>query len=232
MSRYVGPTLEWLNRTLGTTFGLAQGETGSGGLVRATSPTLTTPIIGSYTFATLPSAASNSGALAWVSDIGGYGTLFRSNGTRWTPVGGRAVLAATGTAVTAPGDTNENILATVTVRGNLMGTNDSLRVASSWNYTNSANSKTLRHRLGGIGGTDYLVRAETTSNTVVWESLIANANATNSQVGSRIANPVGSVPTGTVDMTADTTLVITGQKASGGETLTLRSYVVELISGS
>lgn len=70
-------------------------QTGTGTkFVVDTSPTLTTPIIGSYTFATLPSAAANSGATARVTDIGPAtaGSLWLSNGTIWKPVNGRVTL--------------------------------------------------------------------------------------------------------------------------------------------
>lgn len=81
-------------------------ETGSGGgFVRATAPTvtgatLTLPILGAYTVAGLPSAASNTNALAIVTDAANAGSctsggnptpqysLCRSTGSAWAPVGG------------------------------------------------------------------------------------------------------------------------------------------------
>lgn len=47
---------------------------------------------GDFAFANLPSAASYSGYEAFVTDWGVNGTLARSNGTRWLPVNGRALL--------------------------------------------------------------------------------------------------------------------------------------------
>jgi hypothetical protein len=70
--------------------------TGSGAPVRATSPTLTRPILGSSTFAGAASAASNSGAYLFITDLGANGALCRSNGSRWLPVGGRIVLKQAG----------------------------------------------------------------------------------------------------------------------------------------
>jgi hypothetical protein len=43
-----------------------------------------------YTFATLPAAAANSGVTARITDLAN--TLWESNGTRWRPVNGRAVI--------------------------------------------------------------------------------------------------------------------------------------------
>lgn len=71
--------------------------TGSGNtFALATSPILTTPIIGSYTFATLPAAASNSGAVARVTDVGATtaGSLWISNGTIWKPVNGSVAIVS------------------------------------------------------------------------------------------------------------------------------------------
>ena len=60
----------------------------------------------------------------------------------------------------------------------------------------------------------------------------ANRNAQNSQFSNPSGTQVGAstaagVP-GSIDTSAETTLVITGQKATGSETLTLASYLVEL----
>ena len=52
----------------------------------------------SYPFASLPPAAGNGGLIAAVSDIGN-GALFVSNGTRWRPANGHAMLAQRGVPV-------------------------------------------------------------------------------------------------------------------------------------
>jgi len=49
-------------------------------------PTNTRFIDGSFTFATLPSAAANRNKLAWTSDMGATGTYCVSDGTMWEPV--------------------------------------------------------------------------------------------------------------------------------------------------
>lgn len=48
-TRFLGPTLGVLNRLLGTSFASPPGSTGAGALVRATSPTLVTPVLGAAT---------------------------------------------------------------------------------------------------------------------------------------------------------------------------------------
>jgi hypothetical protein len=146
------------------------------------------------------------------------------------------VLGVSGTAASAGANTAENILATVTIPGGLMGPNGQLWVYTLWNYTNSANNKTLRVRLGGAGGTQALAITQTTTTQVADLRIIQNAGAQNSQIffdrGS-VPHPgatsVGVNTTAAIDTSATTTLVITGQKATAGETLSLVSWSVQLI---
>jgi hypothetical protein len=150
----------------------------------------------------------------------------------------KSAVAASNTAVTT-----EEALATITIPANAMGPNGFLRIFTAWTFTNSANTKTFRVRLGGISGTVFWQAAISTQNVFRDIFLIANRNATNSQVGSHIvaaetAGGLGQLgggnlyQTGTIDTSASTTLVITGQKGSSGETLTLEMYFVELFYGS
>jgi hypothetical protein len=146
------------------------------------------------------------------------------------------VLGVSGTAASAGANTTENILATVTLPGGTMGPNGQLWVYTLWNYTNSANNKTLRVRLGGAGGTQALAITHTTSTQFADLRVIQNAGVQNSQIffdrGSTPhpgATSTGVNTTAAIDTSATTTLVITGQKATAGETLTLVSWSVQLI---
>ena len=93
----------------------------------------------------------------------------------------------------------------------------------------------MRVRLGGIGGTAYL--SGTTSGTAQCGNVvyIANRNSASSQVGgvpgvaSGLGGSATALATGAVDTTSDTTLVITGQLATGTDTISLESFVVELL---
>lgn len=147
------------------------------------------------------------------------------------------VLAASAAAVSGAADTAENILATVNIPGGAMGLNGMLRVETKWTVTGSANAKTCRVRLGGIGGQAYQLTAFGASDIAQHDlTTIANRGAANSQIG-RISSAgaggwgvsTGAHTTASIDTSAATTLVITGQKASAGETLTLEAYLVELI---
>lgn len=148
------------------------------------------------------------------------------------------VLGQGGAAVTAPAnDTAENILATISIAAGLMGANDSLEITTLWSFTGSTNLKTMRARLGGIGGTAFMAAARNTGTEVSLQqqTIIRNRNAQNSQVGwtasvtASFGVGTAAVLTGAIDMTALQTLVITGQKATGSETITLESYSVKLV---
>lgn len=145
------------------------------------------------------------------------------------------ILAQSAVAVTAPpNDTNENILATITIPAGAMGANGSLQINKLYTHTSSGNNKTLRARLGGIGGTAFCAVVNT--NSAAWkdERTISNVNAENSQksmiASGAGANTLGGSPTtGAIDTSAATTLVLTAQKATGSETVILEYYRVELM---
>lgn len=135
-----------------------------------------------------------------------------------------------GPRVSGAADTNENTLATVTIPANSMGPNGSVEVDLLLTVTNSGNNKTVRVK---FGGTTYLAGVFTTSAQLALQCRITNAGTTNSQVGIG-GNFVGysgttaAVVTSAVDTTSDVTLLITGQKATGAEALTLESYSVKV----
>lgn len=144
------------------------------------------------------------------------------------------ILAMTAVAAPNTGDTNENTLATITIPAGAMGLNGALRVTSVWSATNNANSKTIRLRLGGIGGTAFLAaniaNAASARDT---DRLVQNRGAANSQVSyaaaSVAATTSSATTTGTIDTSVSTTLLITAQLGSAGDTVTLEGYTVELL---
>lgn len=145
------------------------------------------------------------------------------------------ILGASAVAVSGPADTSENILATITVPAGAMGLNGFVRIAHTWTITSSANSKILRVRFSGAAGTSFFANTLTTFATLKADTIFANRGAANSQVGSSFFTGTGGSSGHTapvaasVDTTAATTIIISGQKASAGETITLESYLVELI---
>jgi hypothetical protein len=141
------------------------------------------------------------------------------------------VLGASVAAVTAPADTNENILATINVP--ILPINAVITYRLQMSQTNNANAKTARFRLGGIGGTDFITGTSLASQArYLWDGVINNRGAVNSQAGAFISGATAlsssTITTGTIDTSAATTLVITAQKATGGDTITLEYYYVQL----
>lgn len=181
----------------------------------------------------LDTASLRAGDNVEVTDLN-YG-VFVWSGTLWRP---RApvLLDASGVAVVTPNNTTENVLATVTVPAGAMGLNGALQLKTSWSCTTSANAKTIRARLGGAAGTQFITIGVTTSVSVSDERRIRNRNSAALQVGSYgttssvgFGTSPGSLPTSALDTLVAQDLVFTGQKALGTETLTLESREVWLL---
>jgi hypothetical protein len=135
---------------------------------------------------------------------------------------------ASGVAVAAPADTNEDTLATIAIPALSVGS--IVRVTSLFSVTNSANNKTLKVK---VGTTNFASPVFTTVATVRMVTEINIRASTSSQVASNAASTsagTGSLAatTGTEAMGSASTMLITGQKASAGETLQLESYFVEI----
>lgn len=160
-----------------------------------------------------------------------------TGGTITGATGVTSVIGASWTAVVAPADTNENVLATINIPAGTLGTTGGARVYFNISCTNNANVKTVRVRYSGIGGGAYFTRDfASTTGGVGWIEL-GNRGATNSQIGgsrgltnanSSFVSNVGT--TSVVDTTAATTIVITAQKATAGDTVTLEYYIAERVN--
>jgi hypothetical protein len=144
------------------------------------------------------------------------------------------VLAASGVQLSHTGNTDETALASITIPAGAMGPNGVLRVTSLWSYTNSGNNKNLRVRLGGLAGTQYTGITATTTATLRHQCQIHNRNAANSQVGvtgslQTYGTNAAAITTSAINTAADAVLAFTAQLASAGETISLESYLVELL---
>lgn len=183
-----------------------------------------------------PSAAAYSGQLGFFTDIGPNGSFFLATSSGWTPLNGHVLLARSAVAASVTGTASETALATVDIPAGLMGTNGQLRITTLWSYTNNANAKTLRVRLGGIGGTSFFQGSATSLATNHCQILIRNRNSASSQVGWAAAGGLAGVgsstsanTTGSIDTSVLATLVISGQLADTLDTASLESYTVELL---
>lgn len=144
-----------------------------------------------------------------------------------------SVLGQSGVASSVTGTTTETTLATIPVPAGIMGLNGVLRITTVWTVTNSANNKALRVVLGGslFSGVDL-----TTTASAQFQAHIRNRGVANSQIGFIVSSGFpfstsgGSPVTGAVNTAVAQNLLITGQLASGAETITLEAYTVELLN--
>lgn len=148
------------------------------------------------------------------------------------------VLAASAVAQALTGTTAETTLATITIPANAMGPNGMVRVTTLWTSTGNNGTKDPRVRFGGVSGAAYSPQQHTASASTISQmaqTRIANRNATNSQVGHVSGAGVGgwgqssAVTTSAIDTTAAQDIVISGQLANAADSLTLQSYLVELL---
>ena len=187
------------------------------------------------TWATLEAPADYIG-LAYVTDVGLSGSLWRSDGATWGLVNGSVVLARGNTDLTVTAaSTAEVDIASFDVPAGLIGTNGMLEVTHFWEATNNANVKTMRVKLGG---TAFFANAAALNSSAIFLPPITriwNRNSQSVQMAFAAANGNTTIATGTakttgaVDTSAATTLAISGQKATGSDTLTLLGYSVRLV---
>lgn len=157
----------------------------------------------------------------------------------WQLSGGRILipLAQSAVAISCPADANEDILATFNLAAGLLGPNGILRLSTTWSFTNNANTKTPRIRFSEGAGTVIATTSMTTALSLKMIATMANRGVQNSQITDALISAGGGVvgqtlTSSAIDTTAATSIVISGQKAVGGDTFTLESYLLELIQGA
>lgn len=185
-------------------------------------------------WANLPTASLNTNKVFLVTDIGRGGSLWRSNGARWMPVGGSVVIAESGVASSVTGTIATTTLASITIPAALMGAEGQLRITTLWSVNaNSANTKT-----GFIifGATTFASIILTSLLTGQCQHIIRNRGISNTQVGfvsggsAIYTTSTSALVTATETTTVDKTLLIQGRTlTSAADTVTLESYTVELL---
>ena len=140
------------------------------------------------------------------------------------------IIAHSGVAAPLTGTVAKTTLATIPISG--LGINGELEIWTLWSWTSSANNKTPRIELGG---TAFFNPTLTTNQSGQGVTIIRNRGAANSQIGfASAAGTLGTgasgnaVVTGAVDTSTSQDLIISGQLANSGETLTLEGYTVKL----
>lgn len=144
------------------------------------------------------------------------------------------VLGQSAVQVTAPANTAFNSLATITVPAGALGANGMITVESVWGMTNNANAKLVGVRLNGSTGTVISQNSVANFSSTTLLGFLANRNSASVQV-TGTPNAVGGVgSTGTAVNTASVntasafTIDLVGQKATGGDTITLDMYKVTM----
>lgn len=145
---------------------------------------------------------------------------------QWLVLGGSAVASA------HTGDTTKTELARCRIPALLP--NSRLRVTTMWSVTGSTNAKTLAFE---YGGSTFLGRSESTSSTVSLRDQreICNRGSTASQVVLPTASMASfgvntAAPTArTVETNIAKDLIFYGTLALDSETVTLESWLVELL---
>lgn len=134
---------------------------------------------------------------------------------------GTAVVTKVGSAVP---------LYTTTVYANTLGTNGELNIESLWSHTSSANNKTISVDFGGTNFGAYVTPSTVLSTK--YSKNIQNRTTATQISSSLITLGDGSynsaVVTGTVDTTADKSLVISGTLATANEVLQLELFSCRL----
>jgi hypothetical protein len=143
------------------------------------------------------------------------------------------VLAQSAAALPKTGDTAETTLATVTVPAGALGPNGTLRITTLWSNTNSANNKTFKVKLAG---TAYGSLVSATTVITRDQRMIHNRGTASSQIG--MPGTVGgfgssgvAAVTSAIDTSQSQDITFTAQLALGTETITLESYLVEVLPG-
>lgn len=134
-------------------------------------------------------------------------------------------------------NTSETILKTVTLPP--LGLNSIIDIDSLFSWTSSANTKTIRVRLGGIGGQLVGSFASTTNLTQQLKTIIRNVNSVSTQKSFSVTSTSGfgtstnAVVSGAINTGVSTTLVFTGQldaaAAAAGDSIRYEASTVKVV---
>jgi len=178
---------------------------------------LLNPLISEYTWANKPSVAP-LGQIICVTDVGENGILCRGDGAKWIrmhPVN----LYNLATPVVLTGTTSETTMLTVSIPASLMNKRGRANVIVLFSLTNNANAKTVKVK---VGGATFITFTSTNQNLLGLSGWLLNLNSETSQKSNSAASF-------TIDTTIANDLVITGQLANAGDTVTLTAVSLEVI---
>lgn len=185
-----------------------------------------------FTFATLPNAATWTGQIVHVTDVGINGSDWKSNGSNWRPVG-EIILASSATAVNvAYPVTAKTVLGTKLLPAGLLNIpGATLTVEPLFTVNNSANSKLLKIELGA--GVFYNAPGIAMISLSTITSIHIRSSTSQIAMPVGVSSGTGSNPNantiGTENLANALTLNITAQLTNNaGETATLEAWTLRL----
>lgn len=187
--------------------------------------------IGKSTWANKPATAP-LGQVICITDVGENGSLWRGNGTKWVKLNA-FVLYSNLTTTSLTGTTTETTLATIAIKGGVLGENGKIRFHILGTVTNNANNKIFRLK---HGATSLWQVAYTTAVGITSQILFLNKNSESSQVTALFNSTTGSISSSTTAVTpstintsADFSLTITGQLANSADSISVTAIFAEIM---
>ena len=186
--------------------------------------------IGKSTWANKPATAP-LGQIICITDVGENGSLWRGNGTKWIKLNA-FVLYSNLTTTSLTGTTIETTLATIPIKGGVLGENGKIRFYILGTVTNSANTKSFRLK---HAATTLWQVAYTTVVGVTAQILFFNKNSESSQVTSLYNSSIlsgsasTSVTPSSIATSADFSLTITGQLADSADSISVTAIFAEIM---
>lgn len=176
------------------------------------------------------------GAATWTRLAKGTASQqLRMNAGATAPEWSTTIVAKGGVDIASTNTTAEEVLVSVTIP--VASANDVLRVTVCITVNGNANVKTFRCRSDGLSGTAHFTGDVAGSLGSTTQFSIHCRNATNSQTAhgtheesNGTTNPQINITSAIQWNTGSVVLVLTSQKATGTDTFTINSYLVERIS--
>ncbi len=212
----------------------------------------TTIIPISYTWATKPAAAGNTGLIIIVTDVGagtgglGGGNQFISNGVRWKPICGSITLDSVDTANAGVANTTEQQLNPnhIVIPAGVIGIYDRLRLWVSVSKSGTVDTSTINVRFGPLGtASDPVISSFSLATTNQTSGVLleykrtgattiqkqGNASGDTSYSGQSASAYPGQVTISNASSVA-MYLSITATMTTGVEASTLQDYTLELLA--
>jgi len=183
-----------------------------------------------YTWENKPSVAP-LGQIICITDVGENGSLWRGNGSKWVKLNA-FVLYSNLATTSITGTTTETTLATISIKGGVLGENGKLRFYILGTITNNANTKSFRLK---HASTPLWQVAYTTAVGVTAQILFLNKNSESSQVTSLYNSSIlsgsttTSVTPSSIDTSVDFSLTITGQLTNSADSISVTAIFAEIM---